>query len=153
MTVGIKTKSLETAKSIPASTRYSAGAVCSSLAPPRPHSTFAQSGGVGRGLIPCGMYSSHSFITCSQHRNRSTNGYHGEQHERLQLFSLPLKSLRKKFPDPATGGKPLAVCQSLFEEELAGWSHSKGCGQQLDVQVETSDEWHSSGVGIGSCAV
>ncbi|GAB0199702.1 serine/threonine-protein kinase SIK2 [Grus japonensis] len=34
----------------------------------------------------------------------------------------------------------------LVDEELAGWSHSKSCGQQLDVQVETSDEWRSSGV-------
>jgi len=28
----------------------------------------------------------------------------------------------------------------LMDKELAGWSHSKSCGQQLDVQVGTSDE-------------
>ncbi|GAB0186651.1 mitochondrial enolase superfamily member 1 [Grus japonensis] len=39
------------------------------------------------------------------------------------------------------------------DKELAGWSHSKSCGQQLDVQVENSDEWHSSGVGIGTGTV
>ena len=32
-------------------------------------------------------------------------------------------------------------------KELAGWSHSRSCGQRLDVQAESSDEWHSSGVG------
>ena len=36
-------------------------------------------------------------------------------------------------------------------KELAGWLHSKCRGQWLNVQVETSDEWHSSGVGIGCC--
>lgn len=30
------------------------------------------------------------------------------------------------------------------------WDHRKSCSQQLDVQVKTSDKWHSSGVGIGS---
>ena len=35
-------------------------------------------------------------------------------------------------------------------KELAEQSHSKSCGQQLDVQVETTDEWRSSGVGIGA---
>ncbi|GAB0176696.1 hypothetical protein GRJ2_000134800 [Grus japonensis] len=33
------------------------------------------------------------------------------------------------------------------------WSHSKSCGQQLNVQVETSDEWCSSGVGTGTGTV
>ncbi|XP_075277259.1 glycerol-3-phosphate acyltransferase 3 isoform X1 [Opisthocomus hoazin] len=32
----------------------------------------------------------------------------------------------------------------LVDKELAGWLHSKCCGQQLDVQVETNDKWHSS---------
>jgi len=41
----------------------------------------------------------------------------------------------------------------LVDKELAGWSHSRSCGQQLDVQVETSDEWCSSGVGVGTVAV
>jgi len=41
----------------------------------------------------------------------------------------------------------------LVDKELAGWSHSKSCSQLLDVQVEASDEWHSSGVGIGTSAV
>ena len=39
------------------------------------------------------------------------------------------------------------------DKELAGWSHSKCCSQQLNVQVETSDERHSSGVSIGTSAV
>ncbi|GAB0205741.1 mitochondrial enolase superfamily member 1 [Grus japonensis] len=39
------------------------------------------------------------------------------------------------------------------DKELAGWSHSKSCGQRLNVQVETSDEWHSSGVGTGTSTV
>ena len=42
----------------------------------------------------------------------------------------------------------------LVDKELAGWLlHSKSCGQQLDVQVETSDGWHSLAVGIGSGTV
>jgi len=36
----------------------------------------------------------------------------------------------------------------LVDKELAGWSGSKSCSQQLDAQVETSDAWHSAGVGI-----
>jgi len=35
------------------------------------------------------------------------------------------------------------------DKEMAGRSHSKSCSQWLNVQVETNDEWHSSGVGIG----
>jgi len=27
------------------------------------------------------------------------------------------------------------------DKELAGWVHSNSCGQWLNVQVETSDEW------------
>jgi len=38
------------------------------------------------------------------------------------------------------------------ENELAAWLHSKNCGQWLDIQVETSDEWHSSRFGIGTRA-
>lgn len=34
-------------------------------------------------------------------------------------------------------------------EELAGWSDPQCCDQWLNIQVETSDKWHSSGVGIG----
>jgi len=37
--------------------------------------------------------------------------------------------------------------------ERQGWLHSKSCGQRLDVQVETSDKWHSSGVATGTGAV
>ena len=33
---------------------------------------------------------------------------------------------------------------------MAGWSHSKTCGQRLNVQVEISDKWLSSGVGTGT---
>ncbi|GAB0199627.1 cAMP-dependent protein kinase inhibitor alpha [Grus japonensis] len=36
------------------------------------------------------------------------------------------------------------------DKELAGWLHSKSCSQRLNVQVESDDEWRSSGVGIGS---
>jgi len=36
---------------------------------------------------------------------------------------------------------------------LAGWWHSESCGQCLDVQGKTSDEWHSSAVGIGTGTV
>jgi len=32
-------------------------------------------------------------------------------------------------------------------KELAGWLHSKSCSQWLDVQVEASGKWRSSGVG------
>jgi len=39
------------------------------------------------------------------------------------------------------------------DKELAGWSHSKSCGQWLDVQVETNDKWHSSVVCIGTGAI
>ena len=48
----------------------------------------------------------------------------------------------------------------LIDGPLAGYGigwigllHSKSCGQQLDVQVETSDEWCSSRVSIGTGAV
>jgi len=41
----------------------------------------------------------------------------------------------------------------LVAKELAEWSHSKSCGQWLDVRVETSGEWCSLGVGIGTSAV
>ncbi|GAB0209559.1 mitochondrial enolase superfamily member 1 [Grus japonensis] len=39
------------------------------------------------------------------------------------------------------------------DKELAGWSHSKSCDQWLNVQVEISDERHSSGVDIRTGAV
>lgn len=39
------------------------------------------------------------------------------------------------------------------DEELAGWSHSKNSGQWFNVQEETSDKEHSSGVGVGTGAV
>ena len=32
-------------------------------------------------------------------------------------------------------------------KELGGWSHPENCGQQLNVQVETGDEWCFSGIG------
>ena len=40
----------------------------------------------------------------------------------------------------------------LMDKELAGWSHSKSCGQWLDVRVVTSAKWHSSVVSIGTGA-
>ncbi|GAB0185946.1 mitochondrial enolase superfamily member 1 [Grus japonensis] len=42
---------------------------------------------------------------------------------------------------------------TLVDKELAGWSHSKSCGQRFNVQVENSDEWHPSGVGTGTSTV
>ena len=36
----------------------------------------------------------------------------------------------------------------LVDKELVGWSHSKSCSQQLDVQGDTSEELCSSGVSI-----
>ena len=41
----------------------------------------------------------------------------------------------------------------LVDKELAGWSHSKSCGQRLNVQVETSDTVVSSGVSTGTSTV
>jgi len=41
----------------------------------------------------------------------------------------------------------------LEDKELAGCLHSKSCSQELDVRVETSDEWCSSRVGIETNAV
>ncbi|GAB0194663.1 cAMP-dependent protein kinase inhibitor alpha [Grus japonensis] len=35
------------------------------------------------------------------------------------------------------------------DKELAGWLHSKSCGQRLNVQVENGDEWRSSGSVLG----
>jgi len=35
------------------------------------------------------------------------------------------------------------------DEKLAGWSCSRSCGQWLNVQVDTSDQWRSSGVSTG----
>ena len=40
-----------------------------------------------------------------------------------------------------------------MHKELAGWLHSMGCSQWLDVQVETSDDWWSSGVDIRMGAI
>jgi len=39
------------------------------------------------------------------------------------------------------------------DNELAGWLHARSCGQQLDVQAETSDEWCSLGVSAGTSAL
>jgi len=41
----------------------------------------------------------------------------------------------------------------LVDKELAGWSLSKSFSKWLDVQVETSDKWCSSGVSTGTGAV
>jgi len=40
-----------------------------------------------------------------------------------------------------------------LDKELAGWSHSESCGQQLYVQVDISEGWHSSGMGAGTSAI
>jgi len=40
-----------------------------------------------------------------------------------------------------------------MNKELAGQLHTKSRSQQLDIRVETSDEWCSSRVGIGTGAV
>jgi len=39
------------------------------------------------------------------------------------------------------------------DKELTGWSHRKSCAEWLDVEAETSDEWHSSGIGTEVGAV
>ncbi|KAK4829840.1 LOW QUALITY PROTEIN: hypothetical protein QYF61_006850 [Mycteria americana] len=41
----------------------------------------------------------------------------------------------------------------LVDEELVGWSHPEGSGQQLNVQMEIGDKWCPSGVRIGTGAV
>jgi len=40
----------------------------------------------------------------------------------------------------------------LVDKELAERLHATSCGQRIDVQVETSDEWHSLGVSTGTSA-
>lgn len=40
----------------------------------------------------------------------------------------------------------------LIDKEWAGWSHLKSCGQQLNVQVKTSDEWGSLELSTGISA-
>lgn len=105
MTIGMdKMKSPGTAESIPASTRWGAGAACSSLAPPRLRSTCTQSGSKDRGVIPHGRYSSHTLTTHSCCCSRMSGGTTQE----TVAILLPVKSLRKRFPDPAIGRKPLA---------------------------------------------
>ena len=37
-----------------------------------------------------------------------------------------------------------------LDKELAGWSYTESCSQQLNVQVEPSDEWCSSGISVGT---
>ena len=39
--------------------------------------------------------------------------------------------------------------EHLVDQELAGWSHSKSWGQWLHVQVQSSDEQHPQGLGLG----
>lgn len=39
---------------------------------------------------------------------------------------------------------------TLLDKELAGCLHSKGCGQELQIQEEVSDNLHSLGVGTGT---
>jgi len=40
-----------------------------------------------------------------------------------------------------------------MNEELVGWSHPEGNGQQFNVQMETSDKWCASGVLTGISTV
>lgn len=40
-----------------------------------------------------------------------------------------------------------------LDKELFGWPHSNSCGQWLNIQVEISDHWCSSGVGTGTGSV
>lgn len=40
-----------------------------------------------------------------------------------------------------------------LEKELAGWSHSKSCGQQLDVQVESNNEQCCERISTGTRAL
>ena len=44
-------------------------------------------------------------------------------------------------------------CKVSALQELVGRSQPKGSGQQLNVQMETSDEWSPSGVRTGTGAV
>jgi len=37
-----------------------------------------------------------------------------------------------------------------MDKELAGWLYSKSSDEWLDVQVETNDEWSSSGASTGT---
>jgi len=39
------------------------------------------------------------------------------------------------------------------DKEQAEWSHSESCDQQLNIQVETSDKWLSSGIGVGTAVI
>jgi len=41
----------------------------------------------------------------------------------------------------------------FVDKELSGQSHTKSCSQWLYVQLETSDELRSSGIGIGTSAL
>ena len=52
--------------------------------------------------------------------------------------------------DILVGEKWIWWMDHLQVNELAGWSHSKSCGQWLSVQVVISDKWRSSGVGVGT---
>lgn len=46
------------------------------------------------------------------------------------------------------GGDVDWMSDHSVDKELAGWSHSKGFSLWLNVQVETSDVWSSSGVRV-----
>ncbi|KAK4809718.1 hypothetical protein QYF61_006548 [Mycteria americana] len=54
-------------------------------------------------------------------------------------------------PSPSPHQRPVeqsaAVPGAVIPSQVP--SNSQGCSQRLDVQVETSDEWRSSGVGLG----
>ena len=40
-----------------------------------------------------------------------------------------------------------------LDKELAGWSHLESFSQQLNIHVENSDKWRSSGIDAGTNTV
>ena len=40
-----------------------------------------------------------------------------------------------------------------MEEELVGWSRPESSGQQFNIQIETGDKLHPSGVRTGTSSV
>lgn len=47
----------------------------------------------------------------------------------------------------------LHLLADRMDMELAGWSHSESCDQWLSVQVETGNDWHSSGIGARTSVI